>query len=108
MTDSELLHAYAVNRSEDAFAPLIDRYVRLIYSACARQLADRHLAEDATQGVFVLMSQKAGKLPNGRLAGWLLTTNSETKIPFPPPTLKTPRRVCTWNGNGTAAFSTVS
>jgi RNA polymerase sigma factor (sigma-70 family) len=75
MTDSELLHAYAENRSEDAFAALIDRYIRLVYSACVRQLSDRHLAEDATQGVFVLLSQKAGKIPADRLAGWLLTTS---------------------------------
>jgi RNA polymerase sigma factor (sigma-70 family) len=74
MTDSELLRAYADNRSEEAFATLIDRYIRLVYSACQRQLTDRHLAEDATQGVFVLLSQKARKIPADRLAGWLLTT----------------------------------
>ncbi len=74
MTDSDLLRAYAENRSQDAFAALIDRYVRLVHSACVRQLADRHLAEDATQGVFVLLSQKAGKIAGDRLAGWLLTT----------------------------------
>jgi RNA polymerase sigma factor (sigma-70 family) len=74
MTDSELLHAYAQTRSEEAFAVLIDRYIRLVYSACQRQLTDRHLAEDATQGVFVLLSQKARKIPADRLAGWLLTT----------------------------------
>jgi RNA polymerase sigma factor (sigma-70 family) len=74
MTDSELLHTYAQNRSDEAFATLIDRYIRLVYSACQRQLTDRHIAEDATQGVFVLLSQKAGKIPSDRLAGWLLTT----------------------------------
>ncbi|MGD0461831.1 MAG: sigma-70 family RNA polymerase sigma factor [Tepidisphaeraceae bacterium] len=74
MTDSDLLRAYAENRSEDAFAALIDRYVRLVYSACVRQLSDRHLAEDATQGVFVLLSQKVRKIPSDRLGGWLLTT----------------------------------
>ncbi len=74
MTDSELLQSYAQNRSEEAFATLIDRYIRLVYSACQRQLTDRHLAEDATQGVFVLLSQKARKISGDRLAGWLLTT----------------------------------
>jgi RNA polymerase sigma factor (sigma-70 family) len=75
MSDSELLRAFAVNRSEEAFAALIDRYVRLVYSACVRQLGDRHLAEDATQGVFVVLSQRAGKVPGERLASWLITTS---------------------------------
>ncbi len=75
MTDLELLQAFAANRSEDAFAALVDRYVRLVYSACVRQLGDRHLAEDATQGVFVLLSQRAGKVPGDRLASWLITTS---------------------------------
>jgi RNA polymerase sigma factor (sigma-70 family) len=74
MNDQELLNAYATEKSEEAFAALIDRYVRLVYSACWRQLGDHQLAEDATQGVFVLLSQKAGKLSQTRLASWLLTT----------------------------------
>ncbi|MGE5607952.1 MAG: RNA polymerase sigma factor, partial [Bacillota bacterium] len=73
MTDAELLHAYAHERSEAAFRTLVDRYVRLVYSSCWRQLHDRHLAEDATQGIFVLLSQRAGKLTESRVAGWLLT-----------------------------------
>ena len=75
MTDLELLQAFAADRSEDAIAALIDRYVRLVYSACVRQLGDRHLAEDATQGVFVVLSQRAGKVPGERLASWLITTS---------------------------------
>lgn len=73
MNDEQLLRAYAKERSEGAFRLLVDRYVRLVYGACWRQLRDRHLAEDATQGVFVLLSQKAGRLRRDRLAGWLLT-----------------------------------
>ena len=73
MNDAELLRAYAGSGSEEAFRSLVDRYVRLVYGACWRQLGDRHLAEDATQGVFVLLSQRAGQLRQGRMAGWLLT-----------------------------------
>jgi RNA polymerase sigma factor (sigma-70 family) len=53
---------------------LIDQYVRMVYSSCWRQLRDRHLAEDATQAVFVVLSQKASAIRHSNLAGWLLTT----------------------------------
>ena len=74
MNDAELLREYATGRSEEAFRALIDRYVNLVYSSCRRQLGDRHLAEDATQAVFLLLSQKAGTMRHPKLAGWLLTT----------------------------------
>ncbi|MCY2952231.1 MAG: sigma-70 family RNA polymerase sigma factor [Planctomycetota bacterium] len=75
MNDAELLQAYANERSESAFRAIVERYLRLVYGACWRQLGDRHLAEDATQGVFVLLSQRAGKLQQRRVAGWLLTVS---------------------------------
>lgn len=74
MTDSELLIEYSGKRSQGAFAALVERYVRLVHSACWRQLGDQQLAEDATQMVFMLLSQKAGKLQHTELAGWLLTS----------------------------------
>ena len=74
MNDAELLRQYVTDRSEDAFRVLIDQYLRMVYSSCWRQLRDRHLAEDATQAVFVLLSQKAGSIRHSNLAGWLLTT----------------------------------
>jgi RNA polymerase sigma factor (sigma-70 family) len=73
-SDVELLEMYAQTRSEEAFRELIGRYMGLVYGACCRQLGDVHLAQDATQGVFVLLSGNAGKLKNTPLAGWLLTT----------------------------------
>jgi RNA polymerase sigma factor (sigma-70 family) len=73
MTDRELLEAYAREGSEEAFRALVERYVGLVYSACARQLRDKHLAEDATQGVFVVLSEKAGGIRQTRVAGWLLS-----------------------------------
>jgi len=74
MNDSELLRQYQTNRSEEAFRALIDQYVSLVYCSCRRQLRDRHLAEDATQAVFVLLSQKAGAIRHSHPAGWLLIT----------------------------------
>src|SRR5262245_2563001 len=74
--DAQLLEEYASSRSEAAFAELIERYVGLVYSSCWRQLRDRHLAEDATQAVFLLVSQKAASrsLRASTLAAWLLST----------------------------------
>jgi DNA-directed RNA polymerase specialized sigma24 family protein len=73
--DAQLPREYASNRSEAAFAALTRRYLVLVYSSCLRQLRDRHLAEDATQAVFLLFSQKAaaGSLRAPTLAAWVLT-----------------------------------
>ncbi len=72
--DGELARLYADAGSEAAFAELARRYARLVYSTCLRETQDRTLAEDATQGVFLLLSQKAGALKRCEtLAGWLFT-----------------------------------
>src|SRR5689334_10168873 len=73
MDDDQLLREYVRDRSASAFGMLVERYVRLVHGACVRQLGDRQLAEDATQGVFVLLSMRAGRVRQARLAGWLLT-----------------------------------
>jgi RNA polymerase sigma factor (sigma-70 family) len=74
MNDAELLREISSGRSEEAFRSLIDRYVKMVYASCCRQLENREMAEDATQAVFVLLSQKAGAVRHSNLAGWLLTT----------------------------------
>jgi RNA polymerase sigma factor (sigma-70 family) len=75
MDEPQPLQDYLTSRSDEAFKTLVDQYVGLVYSACMRQLKDRHLAEDATQAVFLLLSQKAGALRQSHLSGWLLTTS---------------------------------
>src|SRR4051812_39314415 len=73
--DWELLARYARERDESAFAALVARYVNLVYSAAARRVGDRHLAEDVTQAVFVILARKASSVRrDSTLSAWLLTT----------------------------------
>jgi RNA polymerase sigma factor (sigma-70 family) len=73
MDDRELLAEYVERRSPEAFGALVERYVHLVYSAAARQAGDQHLAEDVTQGVFLVLAQKAGRLRRETVLGaWLL------------------------------------
>lgn len=74
--DSQLLRRHVEDRSEAAFAELVQRHLGLVYHAAARQLgSDAHLAADVTQGVFLLLAQRArGLLGHPSLAGWLHAT----------------------------------
>ena len=75
MNDHALLREYADAGSQAAFAQLVERHVALVYSAARRRLGDAHLAEDATQQVFLRLARKARELPASViLAGWLYRT----------------------------------
>jgi RNA polymerase sigma factor (sigma-70 family) len=75
LTDAELLHRYAAEKSEPAFAELVARYVDLVFSAALRQVSgDAHRAQDVTQVVFTTLARKApGLTRHPVLAGWLYT-----------------------------------
>ena len=77
--DRDLMRRYAEERSEAAFAALGRRYAGLVYSTCLRETGDRILAEDASQGVFLLLSRKANALKRyDNLAGWLYAASRYT------------------------------
>jgi RNA polymerase sigma factor (sigma-70 family) len=75
LTDQQLLRDYTSDRSEVAFAELVQRHVDLVYSAALRMVCDSHLAEDVTQGVFVALAKNATQLMDRPvLSGWLHRT----------------------------------
>ena len=74
--DAELLRRYAEEKSEQAFAELVQRHIGLVYASALRRVGgDAQLAEDVTQQVFTEVARRATVL--GRrpvLAGWLFTS----------------------------------
>lgn len=71
--DSELLKRYVEERSEAAFAELVQRQAGLVYSAALRQVGgDMMLAQDVCQSVFIDLARKA-RMVSSRpvLASWL-------------------------------------
>jgi RNA polymerase sigma factor (sigma-70 family) len=72
--DVDLLRLFARDGDERAFARLVDRHSGWIYASARRRLGDNHLAEDATQAVFVVLANKMRQLveiKEGSLSAWL-------------------------------------
>lgn len=71
--DAELLHRYVAHRDNGAFTALVHRHLGLVYNTALRRVGfDTHLAEDASQKVFVALARKAPSLrDHTTLAGWL-------------------------------------
>ena len=54
LDDQQLLHQYATDHSESAFADLVSRHVNLVYSTALRRMnGDAHLSQDVAQRVFI-------------------------------------------------------
>ncbi|MCL2640178.1 MAG: hypothetical protein FWD53_04975, partial [Phycisphaerales bacterium] len=70
--DCELLQRWTTQRDELAFGELVSRHVGMVYRAATRMLRGKREAEDVTQAVFLLLTQRAKKIKQmGSLAGWL-------------------------------------
>lgn len=74
--DAELLRRYIDDRSEAAFAELVERHFGLVYAAALRQLGgSAHRAQDVAQTVFIDLARKAQPLARrSELGGWLYTS----------------------------------
>jgi RNA polymerase sigma factor (sigma-70 family) len=82
-TDMDLLRQYAGGNSDAAFAALVSRHVSLVYSAALRKAGNPHAAEEITQAVFIILAQKAGRIPDQTiLPGWLYQTARLTAANF--------------------------
>ena len=76
ISDAELLHRYAEEGSDPAFAEVVERHIGLVYGAALRQLGGaEHRAQDVTQSVFVDLARHAAELSRrAEIAGWLYTS----------------------------------
>ena len=74
--DLELLTALTKENAEDAFRAAVERHASMVYATCLRRLTgDTHLAEDATQAVFIVLARKAKSIRRGTsLGAWLFKT----------------------------------
>lgn len=61
-SDLDLLRAYAYDGDESAFAQLYERHGGWARAAARRRLDDEHLADDATQAIFMILASKAAQL----------------------------------------------
>lgn len=68
----ELLADFSVRGDQPAFEELVRRHGPMVLNVCFKILQNRADAEDATQAVFMLLAQKAGRLTRPMpLAPWL-------------------------------------
>lgn len=84
ISDSELLRRYVEEKSEVAFAELVQRHLDLVYSAALRRLGgDAHAAGDAAQQVFIALARQAAALTRcAVLPGWLYATTRNVAVDF--------------------------
>jgi RNA polymerase sigma factor (sigma-70 family) len=72
LSDAQLLERFVSRREESAFAALLQRHGRLVWSVCRQVLHDEHDAEDAFQATFLALARHAGSIRRGQAAGsWL-------------------------------------
>src|SRR5207249_8819567 len=75
MDDAQLLQQYVETGSPEAFGQLTNHHLNFVYGAALRLVHDRHVAEEVTQAVFIVLARKAATLRHEAvLSSWLLST----------------------------------
>ena len=70
--DAELLNAFVTKRDETSFRELVARRIGFVHAVNLRRLRDPHLAQDATQAVFIALARKAASVARcPSVIGWL-------------------------------------
>jgi RNA polymerase sigma factor (sigma-70 family) len=76
MDDTALLTRYVETGCQESFEEIVSRHSGWIYSLSLRAVRDKHLAEDVTQAVFIILAKKASSIhPDTPLSGWLFKTS---------------------------------
>ena len=72
VSDGELLRQFAVDQSEAAFAELVRRHGRLVWTACRHLGGSEAEADDAFQATFLVLLRNAKKIRDpAKLSAWL-------------------------------------
>jgi RNA polymerase sigma factor (sigma-70 family) len=71
-TDAELLERFLASREEAAFAALVQRHARLVWSVCRHVLHQEQDIEDAFQATFLLLVHKPRSIRKGEAIGSFL------------------------------------
>ena len=71
LSDAALLARYAADRDPAAFEVLVWRHGGLVLGVCRRHVRDTHLAEDAFQATFLILSRQASRVRGETLPGFL-------------------------------------
>ena len=80
-SDEDLLLAYRDHQDRQAFAVLVHRYERELFSYLRRYLGDAAMAEDAFQAAFLQVHLKVGQFEPGRkVRPWLYTIATNQAI----------------------------
>lgn len=81
LSDEDLLRQYRDEGDRSAFAQLVQRYERELYSYLRRYLGDAELAEDAFQNTFLQVHLKCSKFDDTRqFRPWLYTVATNQAI----------------------------
>jgi RNA polymerase sigma factor (sigma-70 family) len=81
MTDLDLLQRYAQQRSEEAFATLVDRHLNFVYATALRQVRSPQLAEEVAQSVFMSLARNSNTMkPDTVLTAWLYCVTRHAAI----------------------------
>jgi RNA polymerase sigma factor (sigma-70 family) len=72
--DAELLESYIHSGSREALGELIARHMDFVYNAALRQTQKPDLADDVTQGVFIVFARRARTVRSAaQLPAWLFS-----------------------------------